>query len=231
MGIVNRLLLLVAALATPAAASAQAKAPLVLAAASLQESMIAAAAAWARQGHVKPVVSFAASSALARQVEAGGAADLFVSADEEWIGLSGDAAPDRPCHPRDVPRQSAGRGRPQGEQDADPRPATVCARQDPGGRTAGNGGRLVGARGQVRQGGAAEARRVECGRAQGRGRRERPRGAGASSSVGRRHWASSMRTDAKASPSVRIAGVFPESAHPPITYPVARAEGVDERGC
>ena len=55
--------------------------PLVLAAASLQESMTAAADAWAAKGHVKPVISFAASSALARQVEAGAPADLFVSAD------------------------------------------------------------------------------------------------------------------------------------------------------
>jgi molybdate transport system substrate-binding protein len=29
-------------------------------------------------------------------------------------------------------------------------------------------------------------------------------------------------TDAKASPKVRIAGVFPENTHPPITYPLAR---------
>ena len=43
--------------------------PLVLAAASLQESLTAAADAWAKKGHIKPTISFAASSALARQVE------------------------------------------------------------------------------------------------------------------------------------------------------------------
>jgi molybdate transport system substrate-binding protein len=58
-------------LALPTAATAQ-KAPLVLAAASLQESMTAAADAWAKKGHPKPVISFAASSALARQVAAVG---------------------------------------------------------------------------------------------------------------------------------------------------------------
>jgi molybdate transport system substrate-binding protein len=59
--------------------------PLVLAASSLQESMEAAADAWERKGHPRPVLSFAGTAALARQVEAGAAADLFVSADEAWM--------------------------------------------------------------------------------------------------------------------------------------------------
>lgn len=66
-------------------ASAQNRAPLVLAAASLQESLNAAADGWARKGHPRPVISFAGSSALARQIEAGAPADLFISADEEWM--------------------------------------------------------------------------------------------------------------------------------------------------
>ncbi len=76
-------LLLALTLAMPA--TAQNKPPLVLAAASLQESMTAAADAWTKRGHARPVISFAASSALARQVEAGAPADLFVSADEPWM--------------------------------------------------------------------------------------------------------------------------------------------------
>lgn len=59
--------------------------PVVLAAASLQESLNAAADTWAAQGHPRPVLSFAASSALARQIENGAPADLFLSADEEWM--------------------------------------------------------------------------------------------------------------------------------------------------
>jgi molybdate transport system substrate-binding protein len=66
-------------------AAAQPRGPLVLAAASLQEALNAAADVWARKGHPRPVTSFAASSALARQVEAGAPADLFISADEEWM--------------------------------------------------------------------------------------------------------------------------------------------------
>ncbi len=74
------------AIGTPAATAQPApRAPLVLAAASLQESMNAAADAWAAKRHPRPVMSFAASSALARQVAAGAPADLFVSADEPWM--------------------------------------------------------------------------------------------------------------------------------------------------
>ena len=59
--------------------------PLVLAAASMQDSLTAAAAAFAATGHPRPVLSFAASSALARQIESGAPADMFVSADREWM--------------------------------------------------------------------------------------------------------------------------------------------------
>jgi molybdate transport system substrate-binding protein len=59
--------------------------PVVLAASSLQESLEAVAAAWTAQGHLAPVLSFAASSALARQIEQGAPADMFLSADEEWM--------------------------------------------------------------------------------------------------------------------------------------------------
>lgn len=71
--------------AAPAAMPAPGRAPMVLAAASLQESMNAAADAWAARGHPRPVLSFAASSALARQIAAGAPADLFASADEPWM--------------------------------------------------------------------------------------------------------------------------------------------------
>lgn len=59
--------------------------PLVLAAASTQEALSAAADDWAAAGHPRPVISFAATSALARQIESGAHADIFVSADEKWM--------------------------------------------------------------------------------------------------------------------------------------------------
>lgn len=73
--------LLILGLAAPTLAAP----PLVLAAASLQESLNAAADAWAKAGHERPTLSFAASSALARQIAAGAPADLFVSADIPWM--------------------------------------------------------------------------------------------------------------------------------------------------
>lgn len=68
-----------------AAAPACANDLLVFAAASLQESLTEAADVWASEGKAKPVLSFAASSALAKQIENGAPADLFVSADEQWM--------------------------------------------------------------------------------------------------------------------------------------------------
>jgi molybdate transport system substrate-binding protein len=88
MRLLKRLLavLTFAAALQVSAASAQApNGPLVLAAASLQESLTAAADAWTARKHARPVISFAASSALARQIESGAPADIFISADEEWM--------------------------------------------------------------------------------------------------------------------------------------------------
>ncbi len=57
----------------------------VFAAASLKESMDEAAAAYERDAGVPVRVSYAASSALARQIEQGAPADVFFSADLEWM--------------------------------------------------------------------------------------------------------------------------------------------------
>ncbi|MGE4062611.1 MAG: molybdate ABC transporter substrate-binding protein [Rhodospirillaceae bacterium] len=58
---------------------------LVFAAASLTEALTDIGAAYAKTGAAAPVFSFAASSALARQIESGAPAALFISADEEWM--------------------------------------------------------------------------------------------------------------------------------------------------
>ena len=57
----------------------------VFAAASLRESLDNGVHAWEAAGHSKVVVSYAASSALARQIEQGAPADVFISADAEWM--------------------------------------------------------------------------------------------------------------------------------------------------
>src|SRR3954462_7474536 len=83
----RRSLLLAAPLLAAAPARAQQAAPLtVFAAASLQDGLRALEPAW-RAGPANPPLrlSFAASSALARQIEQGAPADLFLSADEPWM--------------------------------------------------------------------------------------------------------------------------------------------------
>ncbi|MDZ4803626.1 MAG: molybdate ABC transporter substrate-binding protein [Candidatus Eisenbacteria bacterium] len=58
---------------------------LVMGAASLTEVLPKVGAAWAEQGHPLPGFTFDASSRLARQIEAGAPADLFVAADTAWM--------------------------------------------------------------------------------------------------------------------------------------------------
>lgn len=58
---------------------------LVLAASSLTEVLPRIADAWAGEGSLPPRFSFDATSRLARQAVAGARADVFVSADKEWM--------------------------------------------------------------------------------------------------------------------------------------------------
>ena len=80
-------ILLVSAFALAPAGQASAGDVLVFAAASLKEALEEIAARWhAETGH-EAVISLAGSSALARQIEAGAPADLFISANGAWIDL------------------------------------------------------------------------------------------------------------------------------------------------
>jgi molybdate transport system substrate-binding protein len=57
----------------------------VYAAASLTNALTDVGAAWEREGHVRPTLVFAASSTLAKQIEAGAPADLYLAADRQWM--------------------------------------------------------------------------------------------------------------------------------------------------
>ena len=57
----------------------------VFAAASLTNAMQDIAKAYKKEKNVDVVSSFASSSTLARQIEAGAPADLFISADQKWM--------------------------------------------------------------------------------------------------------------------------------------------------
>jgi molybdate transport system substrate-binding protein len=65
---------------------ARAAAPVtVFAAASLHDALRELGQQWQVRGNPAPRFSFAASSALARQIEQGAPADLFMSADDSWM--------------------------------------------------------------------------------------------------------------------------------------------------
>lgn len=189
--------------------------PLVLAAASLQESMTAVAEAWARKGHERPVLSFAASSVLARQAAAGARADLFASADLEWMDflerrgmlVAGTRAPFLGNRLVLVTRADAAVER---------RPLAAMLRgriavADPASVPAGRYAEAA-----LRKLGLWDTAVPQLVRA------ENVRAALALVERGAAPYGIVYATDARASRRVRVAGVFPQSSHPPIVYPLAR---------
>jgi molybdate transport system substrate-binding protein len=66
-------------------ASAEAKTVLVFAAASLKNALDKIAADWRSETGKQATISYAASSTLAKQIENIAPADLFISADEDWM--------------------------------------------------------------------------------------------------------------------------------------------------
>lgn len=69
----------------PAAPAAVEQPASVFAAASLTDALHTIGDLYVAEGHPAPQFNFAASSALAKQIEQGGAADVFLSADEAWM--------------------------------------------------------------------------------------------------------------------------------------------------
>ncbi|MGX5733525.1 molybdate ABC transporter substrate-binding protein [Bosea thiooxidans] len=68
------------------AAQAQTKDLVIFAAASMKNALDEAAANWVKEtGKPAPKISYAASNTLAKQIENGAPADLFVSADLDWM--------------------------------------------------------------------------------------------------------------------------------------------------
>ena len=66
-------------------AKAQARPVTVFAAASLKEALDEVARAYAALGQPSPTLVYAGSNQLARQIDQGAPADLFLSADEDWM--------------------------------------------------------------------------------------------------------------------------------------------------
>src|SRR5262249_42945183 len=74
-----------AAVSAPLPATAQEKTVTVFAAASMKNALDDINAAFTKATNIKVVASYAASSALMKQIEEGAPADIFASADLEWM--------------------------------------------------------------------------------------------------------------------------------------------------
>jgi molybdate transport system substrate-binding protein len=85
--ILRRVLILVTALFAPItfAADAQREPLVVFAAASLTDVLQQVGPLYTKQSNVPVKFSFAASSALAKQIESGAQVDVFLSADQDWM--------------------------------------------------------------------------------------------------------------------------------------------------
>lgn len=225
----RRLLLALCLTLLAAPALAQGKGPLVLAAASLQESLSAAADAWAAKGHARPVLSFAASSALARQVEAGGPADIFISADEPWMD---EAAQKGLIVPGS--RKSFLANRLVLVAPADSKLRLTIGKGFPIAMSLGANGRLAMADPEgVPAGKYGKAALTALGVWPGVSGKiasaENVRAALALVERGAAPLGIVYATDARASKLVRVVGTFPANTHPPITYPLTRLKASTHR--
>ncbi|MAF28167.1 MAG: molybdate ABC transporter substrate-binding protein [Croceicoccus sp.] len=198
--------------------------PIVLAAASMHDALEDAADVWAVRGHPRPVLSFAASSALARQIEAGAPADIFVSADEDWMDVLERADLLRRdtravlATNRLVIVASAGSG-----VSLTPNPGFPLAEALGAGRLA------VAETETVPAGRYARAALVRLGVwddvADRLAPAENVRAALQLVARGAAPLGIAYATDAASEPAVRIAGTFPPGSHSPIRYPVALLKG------
>jgi molybdate transport system substrate-binding protein len=211
---------------------------LVFAAASTADALAEVNRAYSATSGARIATSFASSGMLARQIENGAPADLFISANTEWIdylarngrieaGLERELLRNRLALV--APRDSAVR--------LDIAPGFALADALDRGFGRGHGGAVGGGRLAI-----ADPRHVPAGRyakaaliSLGVWAEIEPRTAVGHSvrqalvlvERGEAPLGIVYATDAAASAKVRLVGVFPSDTHPPITY---RAAVVDERG-
>jgi molybdate transport system substrate-binding protein len=193
---------------------------LVFAAASLANVLGDLDKAFTARSGIPVISSLAASSTLAKQIEAGAPADVFFSADLQWMDYLQQRGLVRAGSRRDVAGNSLVLIAPAG--------SALSVRIAPGFDLAGllAGGHLavadpdavpagIYAREALQQlsvWNGVEARLV---------RAENVRAALAYVARGDAPLGIVYRTDALVEPRVRVVGVFPATTHPPIVYPVA----------
>jgi molybdate transport system substrate-binding protein len=199
-----------------AAAQAHAEPVLVFAAASLKNALDQAAT----NAPVKAVVSYASSSALARQIEAGAPAQIYLSADLAWM----DYLQQRNLIHSDSRRNLLG------NKLVLIAPATSSVRAAveagfPLARLLGEGRLALGDPTHVPAGKYAKAALESLGVWESVKDRLAPaenvRAALALVARGETPLGIVYATDAAAEPRVRAVGAFPAGSHPPIVYPAA----------
>jgi len=217
-------LTLLAVLALPpfAARGADVAPPLtVFAAASLTDVLQQIGADYAATGAPLPRFSFAASSALARQIESGARADVFFSADQAWMDELGQRGLLRPGTRRDAVANRLVLIAPAGS-----RLALAIAPHFPLAAALGPRGWLAtGDPDIVPVGRYARAALTTLGvwdQVAGRlVRADNVRVALAYVARGEAPLGIVYASDAQADPRVRIVGMFPADSHPAISYPIA----------
>jgi molybdate transport system substrate-binding protein len=214
---------LVAAAAFPA--HAQATGVLVFAAASLKNALEEINLAYEREHGRKATASFAASSALARQIEAGAPADVFISADLAWMDYLEARSLVRSGTRSDLLGNGIVLVAPaSGTLDLAIGPSFELA------RALGADGRLaIADPGSVPAGKYAKAALETLGAWQSVRHRLAPaenvRAALLLVARGEAPLGIVYRTDVAAERKVKVIGTFPPETHPPITYPVAITAG------
>lgn len=191
----------------------------VFAAASLKNALDAVDAAWKAESGKSATASYAASSALAKQIEEGAPADVFISADLDWMKyvadkkLIKDGSDVKLLGNRIVlvaPKDSGAKAEIAPNFDlaallGDGRLAMGDVKAVPAGKYGKAALEKLGVWSSV-EGKIAQAENV--------------RAALKLVSTGEAPLGIVYQTDATAEPGVKVVGVFPEDSHPPIVYPV-----------
>jgi molybdate transport system substrate-binding protein len=204
---------------TPAAA--QEKTLTVFAAASMKNALDDVNAAYTKKTGVKVVTSYAASSTLMKQIEQGAPADVFVSADLEWMDYGSQKKVIKDDTRTNLLGNKLVLVAPKDSKLADVKigPGFDLA------KLAGDGRITTGDVASVPVGKYAKAALEKLGAWQAAAPKfamaESVRAALALVARGEAVLGIVYETDAKVEPNVKIVGVFPEDSHPPVIYPVA----------
>jgi molybdate transport system substrate-binding protein len=202
-------------------ALAQDKSLTVFAAASMKNALDDINAAYTAKTGVKVVASYAASSALAKQIEQGAPADIFISADINWmdyaigkkdineatrINLLGNSIVLIAPKDSKIENVTIGQGFDLAKLAGPGKIATGDVKAVPVGKYA---------RAALEKLGAWQAAEPKFAMA------ESVRAALTLVARGEAALGIVYSTDAKVEPGVKIVGTFPADSHPPIIYPVA----------